>query len=203
MSTSAIHTILFDLGGVLFELTGVQTICNWSGNKISEDELWRKWLTSPAVRSFESGRISTEEFSVVLKKEFDLPINTNDLIKEFQLWLKGLYPGAKELLLNLSTRYRLACFSNTNELHWPRIKNDFGIYDFFEKHYASHKMGMLKPDDEAFEYVIKDLNCPPDSILFLDDNQINVDAAVRNGLTAYCVFGVKQAHDLLYRLNLL
>ncbi len=202
MTKPNFHTILFDLGGVILELTGVQTICDWFGNTYTEKELWEKWLTSPAVRSFESGKISPETFSKKLREEMELPINSNDLTNEFKRWLKGIYPGAKELLYELSS-YQLACFSNTNELHWPRVQTEFGIYELFDKHYASHHMGMLKPDDDAFQYVINDLDCPPREILFLDDNQMNVDAAVKNGMTAYCVAGVDNTRSILCKLGVL
>jgi hypothetical protein len=58
MTTKLFEVILFDLGGVLIELSGISTMLAWIGPTMTIEELWRRWLTSPGVRLFESGRIS-------------------------------------------------------------------------------------------------------------------------------------------------
>jgi len=58
-------------------------------------------------------------------------------------------------------------------------------------------MGMLKPDLQAFEYVAQSLGLPPHRVLFLDDNQINVEAARTVGFSASRVLGVEQARTAL------
>jgi len=45
--------------------------------------------------------------------------------------------------------------------------------------------------------VILDLGCPAEQILFLDDNQINVDGARAAGLLAERAVGVTQAQAIL------
>lgn len=58
MSTQPIDVILFDLGGVLIELAGVEKMLEWSPGVGTTEELWRRWLYSDAVRKFETGRIA-------------------------------------------------------------------------------------------------------------------------------------------------
>ncbi len=203
MNQLNINTVLFDLGGVLLELSGMPTLIEWTKNKYSSEEIWEKWLSSSAVRAYESGRSSLEEFSKALIEEFDLPVDIVSLRKEFNIWLKGLYPGTIELLEEVRASHRIACFSNTNDLHWDKIKNDFGIYELFHKCFVSHETGFLKPDDKAFQYVIKELGSPPETLLFLDDNKINVDSAIANGMQAFCVSGVKEARGILVSIGLL
>lgn len=41
--------IVFDLGGVLIELAGVSRMLELLGHRLTPDELWVKWLTSPSV----------------------------------------------------------------------------------------------------------------------------------------------------------
>src|ERR1700722_2974295 len=52
-----IQVLLFDVGGVLVELSGVETMLEWLGRRVTADELWRMWLQSVPVRQFETGRI--------------------------------------------------------------------------------------------------------------------------------------------------
>jgi hypothetical protein len=60
LSTRPIRVILFDLGGVLVELTGVSTLLSWTESLITPEIVWKTWLSSPAVRQFETGRLKAE-----------------------------------------------------------------------------------------------------------------------------------------------
>ena len=63
--------------------------------------------------------------------------------------------------------------------------------------------GFLKPDRQAFTYVAEKLACPPERILFLDDNQPNVDGARSTGLAAYRAHGAAGAAAVLKDLGIL
>jgi hypothetical protein len=58
-----IRVVLFDVGGVLVEPSGVATMLAWMRNSVSAEQLWRMWLTSFSVRAFETGRLSPEAFA--------------------------------------------------------------------------------------------------------------------------------------------
>jgi putative hydrolase of the HAD superfamily len=58
-------------------------------------------------------------------------------------------------------------------------------------------MGMLKPDQDAFEHVAGALGVPRGRILFLDDNQLNIDAALELGFSAIRVAGVDEVRRVL------
>ena len=47
--TATIEVLLFDLGGVLVEVTGVSAIQDWTSVQSSPASIWEKWLVSPAV----------------------------------------------------------------------------------------------------------------------------------------------------------
>ncbi|MDO9109947.1 MAG: HAD-IA family hydrolase [Desulfatirhabdiaceae bacterium] len=49
----------------------------------------------------------------------------------------------------------------------------------------------------AFRYVVNALSCEPSEILFLDDSQMNVDAARRVGMNAERVSGLDQVERVL------
>lgn len=192
-----IKVILFDLGGVLVELTGVPTMLTWTGKKFDEEMLWAAWLNSRAVRSFESGKTSPEQFAEQLIQEMDLPVKKTDFLDAFINWPRGLFPGVPELLNRLNNRYALACLSNSNELHWPILMEDMGLEKMISPCFSSHLMGKLKPDKDAYDYVLQYLGCKASSVLFLDDNSINVDSARTMGIHAYKVKGVNEIEQVL------
>jgi putative hydrolase of the HAD superfamily len=181
--------ILFDLGGVLVELTGVPVLLQWTKHRYDEESLWEAWLNSPAVRSFEKGYSTAEQFSDAFITEMDLPVGKDEFIQNFKRWPKGLFPGVPNLMENLKNKYTLACLSNSNVLHWPILMKNMGLENMFQYHFASHLIHKLKPDRESFEYVLKQMGCKASSVLFLDDNDINVKSAQKIGMTAYRVTG--------------
>ena len=201
-SPPAIEAILFDLGGVLIELAGVEQMLAWCPDLPDTAELWRRWLGSPAVRRYETGAAAREEFAAEIAAEFRLPVDGATFLAAFERWPRALYPGATALLAELAPRYRLASVSNTNELHWERFCRDWSLDAHFHHNFPSHEVGALKPDAEYFGHVIDALGVPAARVLFVDDNAINVEAAASLGIVARRVAGVDGVRDALDALGL-
>jgi putative hydrolase of the HAD superfamily len=195
--------VLFDLGGVLIELAGVDRMLELCNHSLSSEELWMRWLASEGVRQFETGRAGPDEFGAAMLAEFGISIAAAQFLKEFTAWPKGVFPGSFELLDQLSVSYRLACLSNTNALHWPRVCGEMGLARYFEASFASHLIGMLKPDIEIFHHVVDQLGVAPARILFLDDNQLNVASARSAGMAAHRVAGLAEVRATLSTLGVL
>jgi hypothetical protein len=87
------RVLLFDVGGVLVQLSGVETMLRWMGESATSDEMWRMWLQSTPVREFERGRIGAEEFAAGVTTEFQLPVDAQQFLASFTGWVTGLYPG--------------------------------------------------------------------------------------------------------------
>ncbi len=192
-----IQVVLFDLGGVLIELSGVSTMTRWAKDIETAEQLWTQWLASPAVRAFETGRIGPRDFADQLIEEMALPVSPEAFIEAFTHWPRGLFPGAMALVERISPRYTRAALSNSNALHWPRIMHEMGLEGVFEHAFASHLIGKLKPDPEVFEHVLSTLDCDPSVVLFMDDNRLNVEAAQAFGMPAVEVAGLQAAEQAL------
>ena len=198
-----IGILLFDVGGVLVQLAGIDVMRSWLGNGISAEELWRLWLHSEAVRRFETGRADAVEFSIEVTREFGLSIAPERFLEAFDSWPLGLYPGTTDLLAQIPASYRRALLSNTNALHWPRLHGDMALGVLFDTHFVSHLTGFIKPDRDAFEHVLESLDCTPAEVLFLDDNRLNVEAAADVGMRAVRVQGPTEARQALFELGII
>jgi glucose-1-phosphatase len=196
----AFDVVLFDLGGVLIELGGEALMSRWSGGTPVE-ELWRRWLTSPSVRDFESGRIDAETFASLAVSEFGLPVGAGEFLEAFGGWPTGMMPGALDLVRATRASGPVGFFTNSNALHWERFEREWRLPEAFDHPFSSHLIGALKPDREAYEHVLAAMGCDAARVLFLDDNQINVDGARRAGLVAHHVRGVTEARGCLERLG--
>ncbi|MBO0859679.1 MAG: HAD-IA family hydrolase [Chloracidobacterium sp.] len=202
-SVNQISVILFDLGGVLVQLKGIPTLLSWVGDRMTLEEMWASWLSSPAVRSFETGQMDPEVFANELIGEMDLPVKAEEFLEEFASWPNDLFPGALQLVGRIPRNYVRATLSNTNSMHWPRLMDEMRLGDVFDYYFASHLIGRIKPDEDAFQYVIEALERSPAEILFLDDNHLNVEAAKRTGMKAVQVKGTEEAGEVLSELRVI
>jgi glucose-1-phosphatase len=199
----AVDAILFDLGGVLIELVGVEQMLAWSPQLADTGELWRRWLASPAVRRFETGGSGHEEFAAAVVAEFGLTVGAEEFLRAFVGWPRGLYPGVPELLAALAPRYRLASVSNTNAIHWERFRREWALDAMFHANFPSHEVGRLKPDADYFGHVLDALALPAERVLFVDDNRVNVEAAAGAGIVARHVTGFVDLRATLGALGML
>ena len=201
--TGDIRVLLFDLGGVLVEFRGPATLLGWLGGRLTPEQIWPLWLGSPVVRDFERGGVEPHVFADRLIADLALPLGRQQFLDDFARWPTGLYAGAAELIARIPPSYMRATLSNTNVVHWPRLTDELKLGALFDRHFPSHLTGKLKPDREVFVHVAETLGCEASSILFLDDQPLNVEAARAAGLRAVQASGVGGAESALVAAGVL
>ena len=197
MTDQRFEVILFDLGGVLVHFDGISPLLALSGNALTSEEARRFWLVSPSVRRFEVGGCSAQEFAAGAVAELRMTISPDEFLRQFVSWDSGPMDGALALLDSLREQFVLACLSNNNELHWRQLCDETPLPEKFHRCYVSHEIGLVKPDREIFDYVVRDLGVAPGRILFLDDNPECVEAAQAFGLVACRARGVEEVRSAL------
>jgi len=198
-----IRVVLFDLGNVLVDLGDISEMHAMLNTQGEESDVWLKWLRSPTVAAFDSGKITFDQFADRLLKEVNSNIDREAFKASFRAWPRGLFAGALELVESVKPEYHRAILSNTNAAHWPRLMDEMALAGKFHSYYASHLVGFVKPDDAIYLHVIEHLQVLPEQILFIDDNQVNIDTANRLGMLAYRVKGVDAARDVLHRYGVI
>jgi len=193
--------LLFDLGGVLTDFAGFEELGPLLPHTPDPSTVRNMWIHSKSVQLFERGDITSEEFARRLVEEFHLEMSAEEFIREFVSWARGPYPGSISLLRRLKNTHRIACLSNSNELHTPLHRAS--IEPLMEKYYFSDELGLVKPNPDVFKFVIEDLNVPPERIAFFDDTPINVEAALDVGIIAYEVDGFAELTARLERVGVL
>jgi putative hydrolase of the HAD superfamily len=197
-----VDLVLFDLGGVLIELSGVHAMLELTGIE-SEEELWRRWLTCRWVRRFESGGCSETEFAAGVVADWRLELTPAAFLQAFRDWPARPLPGAAELVAQTRASVATGCFSNTNALHWHDHIATWPLAGLFDHQFLSFELGLLKPDTEAFAQVAGMLGVPAGRVLFLDDNAVNVAGAAAAGFQATRVVGVGEARQRLAEADVL
>ena len=180
-------TLLFDLGGVVYDAATFDVLASLLNTDLSEDDLIARYLRSAAVRAFELGQISPDDFAERFAEEWELSLTPDEFLEVFTAFVRGPYDGAEELLARLRDTHRVCCLSNSNAVHWTR----FGPFlDCFDVAFSSHLLGEIKPDPSVFRRVMSELHVTPDSLYFFDDSAPNVEAARELGINAFWVKGI-------------
>lgn len=102
------------------------------------------------------------------------------IVKVFDAWLLGMYPGAAELIDELGSRgVKTACLSNTNARHWGLLgKNaEYRPLDRLDFRLPSHELRVMKPHEQAYRRAEAATGFSGDQVLFFDDKPENIAAA--------------------------
>ena len=183
--------IIFDMGGVLVDLD-ILACKDAFKEKLGFYEI--EHILDPCHQSgiigeMEAGNITGDEFRDYVITHSRPGTDREDVDNAFNRILVGIAPYKIDLLNKLSEKYDIYMLSNNNPIATKRAEEMFREGGFtmendFKKCYISYQMKMLKPSAEFYKAVIDDIALPAEEILFIDDSQKNVDAAIDAGLPA-------------------
>jgi glucose-1-phosphatase len=187
----AIKNLIFDLGGVILDLSVDHTLeafATLSG--IPKQKVQAVFHSAPGFNEYEKGGMSDGAFRQYLREIYSVNVTDGQLDACWNAMLRGLPAIKLELLQNLKKEYNVYLLSNTNDIHLtyinsvmlPAISSESSLDPYFHKAYYSHRMLMRKPDAEIFEQVLDENNMVPAETLFLDDNALNIAGAKSVGI---------------------
>lgn len=179
------NTIVFDLGGVIINLNVPRCVANFK--QLMTEENVRNVLgidddgegvvavsaaTKQLMHDYEYGNISTDEFLHTLQ-EYCFEGTTIDQIRAAWLSMLDELPQARlDYIASLRERgYRTILLSNSNELHWDPIWEQYNLGAYFDAVFASHHLHMAKPNKEIFDHVVREANVL--NALYVDDLEKN------------------------------
>ena len=177
-----IDAIIFDFGDIFINIDN--DICMNELKKLGLKE-WNDDLANLNVQ-YETGKIDELEFFTGFQKH----IPNHDVVEIRAAWntlLQDFPLERLEFLQMITSKYKLYLLSNTDRTHIEKFEHKFGMsfardfYSCFEKVYFSYEIGLRKPDENAFKYVINNHNLNPKKTLFIDDKKENTDVAEKLG----------------------
>jgi HAD superfamily hydrolase (TIGR01509 family) len=185
-----IKNIVFDLGGVILNLDNQRTEDAFTAMGVKRfREYFGHGHAASFFREYEIGRISDRQFIDSIKELTGLTVPDAEIIRGWNALLLDFPVERIQLLKDLRQKYRIFLFSNTNALHLAALRKTYAdafgpetLDEHFEKTYYSHILGMRKPDEEPFEYILRENQLKADETLFVDDALINVEGAEAAGL---------------------
>ena len=178
-----IKAVIFDLGDTVF-------VPDWTAmNQAMLNETGVSIILSPDIKEIYSnevivGRRSMKDIFGKIIETTGKIIDANFVVQKYaQNYNKYTKVNDKMILLikSLKNKYKLYGLSNTNEIH-GEVNKKRKLFSYFDKVFLSYELGMRKPSEELYFYVLKDINFSPNEVLFIDDKQENIDVAKKLGV---------------------
>ena len=169
----------------------------------SDEELWARWLSCRWVQRFEAGLCSPEEFADGLVADWGLELQPAAFLQSFGTWPEPPFEGALELVDAVQASIPAGFLSNMNAFQWAANYEAIPLTQAFAFRFLSFELGLVKPDAAVFEAVADQLPVPRQRVLFLDDNEVNVEAATGAGFAARHVRGIEATRDALVAAGVL
>lgn len=208
---SAIQTIIFDYGAVIFAIDHQLTIQAFKDLGLKEaDAVFGHLSQHQVFDEFEKGNISPETFRNALRKWLPEGISDEAIDAAWNNMLIGIPEGKLALLEAVKKRYPTYLLSNNNVIHYDWIqaylKRDLGldsIDPYFNTTYYSQQLRMRKPNADIFEYVLKTHQLDPATTLFIDDSPQHIRTAQTLGIQTLHLLNINDLEPELKKLGIL
>jgi len=153
-----------------------------------QNEIWNN-VKHKALK----GKLTQRQANEMWIKELGLPVK---LVKEFMdldmnYWGKTVRanPQVKETLKKLKKNgYKLAVLSNeVRQSHLKKkILSFVGLDGYLDAVYASHSIGYVKPEKQAYLHIVKRFKTKPKYSMFVGHGDQEIGGAKRAGLKVVC-----------------
>ena len=204
MSLKNVKNILFDLGGVIYDIDPMRTQKAIRALLPHENavEIYSKTQQIEAISLYETGKMDTPTFIAALRAELNLSATDKEIADAWNALLVGLVDGRIQQLELLRPNYNLALLSNTNDLHYTEIWNDCEpVYAQMQRCFFSFKMGMRKPNTDIYETVLAEMGWNREETIFVEDSPPNLEGARSIGLPVFPIHQLTDFEVLVERLK--
>lgn len=191
MLVPSVKSLIFDLGGVILDLSVPHTLTSFANlSKMSKERVEELYVKSPGFLEYEKGMIDDRAFRDFVRQTFSISADDAAVDDCWNAMLRGIPAVKLDLLLRLQNEFQVFLLSNTNGIHLhhinevmlPKGQQKKPLDSYFHKAYYSHRMGKRKPDAEIFEQVLEENHLVPEQTLFLDDYAVNIEGARALGI---------------------
>lgn len=194
-----IRNIIFDLGGVLFNINFSLTEKAFTKLGVKDfSSFFTQFHSNDLFVKLETG-VDEDMFYDDFRAATGLGVSNDEIRDAWNALLIDFRMESIDVLPELKNRYNLFLLSNTNEIHLQEFQRRYrtlfaesSFDELFHAAYYSHRIGYRKPNTSAFEFVLGKHQLVPAETLFIDDSIHNIEAAQKLGIqTIHLLPGMK------------
>ncbi|MBI4618893.1 MAG: HAD family phosphatase [Desulfobacterales bacterium] len=199
-----IKTIIFDLGKVILNFDHM-LICDGIArySKYSSNDVCQLGFNSETFELYDRGKIKSEDLFQWILRRFDINISY-DMFKSVWSDIFSLNDSVETVLSALKKNgYYLVLVSNTNELHFDFIRENFKVIELFDDLVLSYRIGYSKPHKEIFREALKRAGSSPEDSVYIDDIEEFCKAAEDLGINSILYRSTEQLIKCLEELGVM
>lgn len=180
-------TVVFDFFGVICS----EVAPFWLEKYFSQED--SASLMERYMRPADIGAISESALLDTLASLID---STPESVREEWFSYVKIDKEMVSLINSIKSRFKIVLASNAASDFLHQILRENDLEKLFDEIIVSSEVGVAKPDPLFFEKTLEILKENPESLLFFDDNPVNVKAAQKLGIKSYLFKSIKDADFL-------
>ncbi|MFA5357188.1 MAG: HAD family phosphatase [Candidatus Omnitrophota bacterium] len=190
-----IKAVIFDLGNVLVDfdhMIAARRISEFT-DKAPRD-IFDLFFDSELTALFEEGKISVPDFFSGVKSMLNSRLDYERFLPIWNeiFFLSENNRAVYELAKILKGRYKTALLSNVNTLHFDYLRNNFPVFDVFDKIITSFEAKARKPEPSIYNKALEALGSSPGETFYTDDRKELVESARGLGIRSFVFKDAKQ-----------
>lgn len=156
-------------------------------------------LQNGLINPYEEGLMSSAEFLSNLKRQFRLDIDMNAFSNIWNPIFRDDPEVNKVIFYLKEKRYPLFLLSNTNELHFSYIMENYPIVHWFDEWLLSFEVGAKKPKQRIYDAIFEKMDVKPNEVFYVDDISKYVETAQQLGLNGVVFRSAAQLWDFIQK----
>lgn len=191
--------IIFDLGNVLIDVRWDLCLERLREKNPRIDIQFQNFFRDKLelFQNFEMGKISDEIFLSEIRDYIGSDLDTNALARNISdIFVEKTAITSK--LNKLSQNYKIYMLSNTSSMHKKFGWGDYDFLKYFDRLFLSYEIGLIKPMNEIYEFVEKEICLNYDEFIYFDDIKEYIEGAKNRGWNA---IHVTSEQNLIKALN--
>lgn len=201
---AACSNVVFDLGGV---------VLTWDPEALVEDlfpaprvakRVLRDIVRHPDWIELDRGVLTWRQVAERGAARTGLPIEHIVRLLEAVPGALAPIPGTLDLLRRIeASDCSLYCLSNMHTETIEQLERDHGFWPLFKGRVMSCRVGSVKPEPAIYQHLLDRYGLVAEASVFIDDMQVNLDAAARLGFRTVLFRNPAQCEAELRGLGLL
>ncbi len=177
-----VKNVVFDLGNVLLDFNSDEIIADYVKDEKLHQQISENIFNSKEWILLDRGEITAKEATNrFINRMPDKEKLVREIMDNWKHYLTPIQVNV-EVLNNIAQKpINLYVLSNFHKEAFEEVYEKYDFFNHFDGMIISYREKTVKPERKIYEKLINRYNLKPDTTLFIDDSERNIEAAKKLG----------------------